>query len=243
MPSELLIIFGCSILMSLNFAIETIAYQLRCTGAALGNSSLGYSLHVQVATFARTLNFVALPLMGWLIDSGVKFERFLLVPVIFSLIFSVLCSLYLMYPKKDALSISVFKFLVSRISKIELSVSGTHSTDNKKTTTIKSKDKRKLFKTGAVASFFTIFGSLLPFILASYVHSYRATMLQMAPVFTAIGTLLSVTYFDPRVSLMMRDGFYNIEIMRTIIISKVAGVACMGVVSLAWLIYISMVIK
>ena len=57
-------------LIGLSLSIETLGFFLRAIGSKRKYPSLGYSLHVQVATIARFGSFLGLPVLGSIVDSG-----------------------------------------------------------------------------------------------------------------------------------------------------------------------------
>jgi len=232
MTSNYYLVFVASSLMAINFAIETIAYQLRCTGASLGASSLGYSLHVQISTFARILNFIALPILGWLIDKNIDFRIFITIPVIYSIVFILSCTFYLFIPNKSKISVKFYIFLVEKISKVKLDKVNSYTLDNDELDYVNYEMMNKLFILGVFSTFFTTLGSMIPLIIASYANDSRATILQMSPLFTGIGTLISVIFFDPRVSILIKDNSNNSYIMNVIIKARMFGVAIIGFLSL-----------
>jgi hypothetical protein len=81
------------------FSIETIGYSFKGLGRQYNLPSLGYSIHVQVATFARAFSFFAFPLVGFMLDSSVDIKEMIVIPALSSLLFIFLFILF--YVKND----------------------------------------------------------------------------------------------------------------------------------------------
>lgn len=178
-------------------AIETAGYKFRELGIKNKIPSLGYSVHVQTATYARIGSMIALPIMAWLIDNEKNIETIILIPIISSSLFIALAYISNNSKKAEILINAVFEKLTRKYkSKIN---------ENSKTNSnkdIESKDLKKISRYAYFSYLFIISGTYASFIVASLTPKYRATIIQLSPLITSIGTFISVTYFDPKVSYL-----------------------------------------
>ncbi len=194
----LLIISGS--VLGLSLFIETFGFFLRSAGASLSLSSLGYSLHVQLATFSRLGTFIGMPLVGFLLDSGTSPEVVSILPLMVSGIFISLAILVLYIPSKiEKFSIALFFFMGRKISRLDVP-------SNRERTSlvdINPSEEKNLFWLSLLSHLIIVIGFYLMIVLASIFNDWRVTIMQSTPLLTAAGTLLSVIYFDPRASTLI----------------------------------------
>ncbi len=234
-----LLLYISAILLAISFSIETCAFEMRDIGISFDNPGLGYSLHVQLATLARTLNFIALPFLGLLLDSGVQVKLFLQLPIIFGFTFIISSVAYLRLHSRRNLAEYVFKILAKHISRLEINFDRKNKSSEKVMIIASDLNNiRKIRNIGAIAAFFTVGGTLTPFILGSILNDYRASMLQLSPLFTALGTILSVSYFDPRISFLMREDGNNELLIQNIIIGRSIGVGFLMLLAIVLYVWI-----
>lgn len=180
-----------SILFALAILFETLGVWFRLSGSLTKSASLGYSTHVRVATLGRFFILLAAPMMGYMIDTGIRASSFSLIGCL-SMIF-VLLSLLKFY------NIRNFSYLFSAYDFM----------NNKK-----SSDGVILFNPKYIKQSFShsfIAGSCFSFILTAsgvLVVNYlgtiytdnRAMIVQMSALVTMAGTLVHSFYIDPRLS-------------------------------------------
>ena len=82
---------------------------------------------------------------------------------------------------------------------------------------------RRLFFAGTFAFFFSASGFFLAAIFATVYFNYRATILQLSPVATALGTFVAVVFFDPRISLHIDRGARQRDVMRAVLLSRIVA--------------------
>ena len=194
----LLIISGS--VLGISLFIETFGFFLRSAGASLSLSSLGYSLHVQLATFSRLGIFIGMPLVGFLLDSGTSPEVVSILPLMVSGIFMIFAILVLFIPTQiERFSIALFFFMGQKISRLDIP----SNRERNSLVDVNPVEERNLFCLSLLSHLIIVTGFYLMIILASIYNDWRVTIMQSTPLLTAAGTLLSVIYFDPRASSLI----------------------------------------
>jgi len=194
----LLIISGC--VLGLSLFVETFGFFLRSAGSSLALSSLGYSLHVQLATFSRLGTFIGMPIVGFLLDSGTAPEVISILPLMVSAIFILFSAITLYFPNKiERFAIWLFLFMGRKISRLTVASNGKRTAGLE----IKIEEEIMLFWLSLLSHLIVVIGFYLMIILASIFNDWRVTLMQSTPLLTAAGTLLSVIYFDPRASTLI----------------------------------------
>ena len=92
------ILAGC--LIGLSLSVETLAFHYREFGTRYEMPTLGYSLHVQLATLARAGTLVGLPLLGWMLDHGQSTTALVQAPAAAFATFSGISGLSLFFGKR-----------------------------------------------------------------------------------------------------------------------------------------------
>lgn len=204
------------ILISVGHSFELFGFFFRALGAMCGKPSVGYSSHVQIATISRLSTLVAMPIVGFLLDKGVGIETILLVPISSLTIFILLSLIQISISYRKEMLMSLFKKFVKVVSRVEVIEKVTEH-DDKNKCTLPQHILRKIFISGFV-SFFIITGGLFSIYLVSSANlNYRAMILQSAPIFTAVGTLISVVFFDSAISNALDSYKFDMSLIRTIV--------------------------
>lgn len=203
------------VLIGLAQTIETIGYHFRRIGSEAGSASLGYSIHVQTATASRLGSLLAFPIVGLLLDLQASVITILFVPLTACTVFIIGNIAFGKMKASEKILIQLFQFVVRRISRLETPTAPAPA-NSRVPTPVPPKRKRELMIAGCFAYCAVTSGTYAAFILAAVLSDYRATALQLAPALTAIGTLVSVTYFDPRVSVLIDGNFDKREAVEAI---------------------------
>lgn len=196
MSNTFLIITAAFLMAGMN-TIETVGYKFRELGVKNSTPSLGYSIHVQTATYARIGSMVALPIMAWLIDNENNIKTIILIPILSSSIFIALTYICNKSEKSGKIIDFIFIKLTKKYS-MDISDNAKYRINQPKK--IDDSELSKIRQYAYFSYLFIVSGAYISFVIASITPKYRATIIQMAPLITAIGTFISVTYFDPKIS-------------------------------------------
>jgi len=216
------------ILISITLFFETIGYIFRIIGKSINKPSLGYSYHVQIATFTRFGTLVSFPLLAYAIESEIEPIYIMSVPIFvyIILIFSIKIAQKNLNKTFKA-SAYVFK-KIHRINNKEEALSFKNLFKNLSLKTKpssfpknRSKELKKILSYGVLSFLLISSAFLLSSIVASMFPAYRATILQSAPLISSIGTFISVTFFDPKISIMLDESSEDIELINQIWNSRV----------------------
>ena len=210
----LAVLAGC--LISIGHTFELFGFFFRIIGAEYGKPSLGYSSHVQIATISRLSTLVAMPIVGYLLDKGVEIKTILLVPIASLVLFILFSLLQILISYKKNVLIFLFENFVAIVSRINIGESKYELMGCDKEP-IPNEIFKKIFISGFFA-FLIVTGGLFSIYLVSSANlNYRAMILQSAPIFTAVGTLISVVFFDSTVSNVLDTYKYDMNLIRVII--------------------------
>ena len=196
----ILIIF-VSFLLAISLFTETFGFFMRAIGREINANSFGYSAHVQLATLSRIGTFIGLPIIAFLIDSGIDNYLIFLLPVL-TFIFYILLSLLAIKFKSNTINIAYFCFKkIIFFSKVEIDMKVFNQDLNISFSDhLHIQELKSIKKFGFYAFIFTSGAFFISSILAKNFHLYRATILQLTPFVSFIGTMNSVLYFDPILS-------------------------------------------
>jgi hypothetical protein len=174
---------------------------MRAVGKSVNAKSFGYSAHVQLATLSRIGTFIGLPIIAFLIDSGINSYLIFVLPVLTFFLY-IIFSLISLFSKKVSISIAIFCFKkIVYFSKVELKLEFSKTEFNQSFSDISHYPQMETIKKyGFFAFIFTSGAFFISSILAKKIHLYRATILQLTPFVSFVGTINSVLYFDPMLS-------------------------------------------
>lgn len=209
---NLSIIIG--LFFSLIYTAETIGFNLRGIGSKFNLPSLGYSLHIQFSVVSRILGLIALPVIGFMLDSKVDLQIILLIPISCAIFFIFFC--YLFY-KNDFCESLIERMFCAYIRKFNSNHALTILNVEKKITL---DDERKILISSGLAFFIISLGTFSVFVAATIYPDYRASILQSATVFTSLGTFISTFYLDPKISAFIDSGVEYIPIVKAIYLSR-----------------------
>jgi hypothetical protein len=217
------------LLLSCVHFIETIGYYFRGAGQRFQMASVGYSIHVQVATLSRLCSFMALPIVGWLLDQKVSPSYILILALISSSSFIVLSTLVSFFKNKNHYLDRLFLFLVRYVSRLKITPSVSQSFQGEKLL----KSDLLTIRFSAFSSFFLISsGMYFTFFIASLIPHYRATILQLSPIVTGLGTIIAVVFFDPKISALIDGGCDHDHIFNLILKSRIEAMCLMMLIVL-----------
>jgi hypothetical protein len=222
----LLIISG--VVLGLSLFVETFGFFLRSAGSSMALSSLGYSLHVQLATISRLGTFIGMPLVGFLLDSGTDPKTVSILPLMVSGIFIVCAVITLYYSTGvERFSVWLFLFLGRKISKLDVPCNGKRASP----TEISTSEEAMLFWLSFLSHIIIVVGFYLMIILASIFNDWRVTLMQSTPLLTAAGTLISVIYFDPRASTLIDKSINPFRVTHIIMRARCSSMASILLIS------------
>jgi hypothetical protein len=200
----MIILIALLLLISLFF--ECYGFIFRHLGAINNSSSLGYSLHVQIATIARFGTLLSYPLIAYKLETGVTNNTLSIIPIIsFSLL---AITLYIFLKNKNLNNVFSFYILkklsnISGYQDIFLKRSNSSSQIDDSDEEISKSEKFRLVYFGTFSFLFTSSSFFLTSILANQFLEYRATIIQCTPFISSVGTIMSVVYFDPTLSKLI----------------------------------------
>ena len=204
-----------ALLIFFSLLFETLGFNFRRIGKMSNKPSLGYSLHVQFATVSRLGIFIGFPLIGILIDKSSELNTIILVPVISYFLISsslFICARYI--DRLDGLFKIFFKFQL-RISNLE-----DINFSNKDIDPNNLFSRKRVILLGAISFLFASSGIFFVSILSFIFSDFKATILLSSPAITAIGTLVSVIFFDPFISRQIDDIDEPINVIKYVYISR-----------------------
>jgi hypothetical protein len=213
---------AAGVLIGISFSLETLGFYFRAEGARLKVPAVGYSIHVQVATLSRVGTFMGLPMLGWMLDAGYPLDRIIIAPIITSIVYIVICVSVTSNSFKLIQYLNkLFIFFSNWISKLAI----VNDPEEIQYKIVGGKKFKRLLLVGALSYVFVVVGGYGMTMLASIFNDYRATLLQLSPAITAWGTLLSVIYFDPRVSRYIDLGYKPIDVIKVVVFARVVSMS------------------
>lgn len=226
----LAIVAGCLIGMSLS--VETLAFYYRDFGTRHGVPTLGYSLHVQLATLARAGTLVGLPLLGWMLDHGQSSRALVQAPAAAFATFAAISSFSLLFSTWTERALErTFRLQALIVSQVRL-IDGSGAAPGE--VEVSRRDALTLQVAGAFSFILTAGGIFGVMMSAAFAPQYRATILQLTPLITSIGTVVSVSVFDPKVSMLMDKGSDGRAVVRIVTRSRLYGAVLLMAASLAY---------
>lgn len=213
-----MIIFLASILICLSLLFETLGFNFRRIGKIKGYPSLGYSIHVQFATISRLGIFIGFPLIGFLVDTSSELNSLIIVPLLSYLALFMILIFFLIFIKKlDNLFYTLFNFML-KISRVKIS-GQVHDVAEIKDNILPI-NKIRILAVGSFSFLFQSIGIFIVSICAFLFPEYKATILLMSPSITAIGTLISVIFFDPYISEEIDNKAEPIEVISYVYLAR-----------------------
>lgn len=179
-----------SLFIASSIIIESLGVWLRYIGAVNSESSLGYSSHVRFATLGRFFILFSAPLLGFLIDSGIKSNDVAIIGVlVFSIVFIVLLLSF------NARLIGFLKKIYCLLNKRDLV--GGRITPDFSLSFFKKNNNKKLVFSSCISFLMTASGILIVNYFATVFVENRAMIVQMSAFVTMLGTLTHAFYVDP----------------------------------------------
>lgn len=211
-----------SIFISITIICECYGYFFRLIGLKLGKAALGYSIHVQCGTFGRIGNIIGATLLSYGIESNLIevqkiafFSILILISSLLLIVFSNKVELIIISLLNDYFTKWIREKKEIKSSKHELvQYFRKYQIEDKKFQKKVNKNNILYFGIPAtIAMFFTLGGYLIAFKLAETNFNYRMTALSLSPFMTSIGTLISITFVDPKLSLIDKSKLYRSQLM------------------------------
>lgn len=206
-------------LFSFLYLFETIGYIFRLIGRRHGLASLGYSIHVQCASSARMFTFFAYPVVGYLLDLNVSYIYIAIMIVLTSSIFIIFMTLILInYDLTYHYANRFFIWYTQKFYKIAQYKSGIKLNHQFHSLEI---IKNKYFYISAFIAFFiVVIGVFTSIFMAALYHEKRAMFLQASALFTSLGTLISIFYFDPKLSTYIDEDNMTFDVIKAAFLSR-----------------------
>jgi hypothetical protein len=223
-------------LIGISLVMETLAFHYREFGTRHGMPTLGYSLHVQLATLARAGTLVGLPLLGWMLDHGQSSHALVQAPAAAFSTFAGISGLSLAFSKRTESALErVFRVQAWIVSRVQLTKRSPAS--NGEVAKVCRADALTLQVAGAFSFILTAGGLFGVMMSAALAPAYRATILQLSPLVTSIGTVVSVTIFDPKISTLMDRGNDGLAVVRYVTRARLYGALLLMLASMAYRIW------
>lgn len=208
----MVIIIALLLLTSLFF--ECYGFIFRLLGAINKSPTLGYSLHVQVATIARFGTLLAFPLIALQIETGISNNTLIIIPIITYSCLSVMLLILSKSPNLNNWLLYHLLVLLSRFSGLDKKIFKISILKAEKKLLITRNERNKIVYFGTAAFLFTSSAFFVTSIVANEYLDYRSTIIQCTPFISSIGTLMSVIYFDPTLSQLIDKNPESIMIIK-----------------------------
>ena len=180
-------------LMAFSHWIEVLGFFMRVAGSKKGLSALGYSVHVQLATGSRLGTFLAFPMIGYCIDKKAESKIIILSLIAYCIVFFLL-NAFSLVSNLQYFAEKAFIFIIKKINRIKVQDLMFEASDG---FILSREHLNRLTITSSISYLIIVAGIFMTFTLSAIWHDYRATILQLGPIFTGIGTIISTTMFDP----------------------------------------------
>jgi len=201
--------FALSLIVVFSFFImhfiEMAAFGSRVAGRVANRVALGTTLQLSIVTISRFFLIPLLPALGYLVESGILIEDYLII-VSSAYILTFLISIVIL------LKLNTFQFFFQKVFKVYNSrtipmavlVTAFGYNQNSRISSCKefSWDRIVLKKTllACFAYLFLISGFFVAFLLAILYPDNRLTLSQFTALFHGIGAILVAVYIDPMLS-------------------------------------------
>jgi len=185
--------------------IEIASFGSRVAGRISNRVALGTTLAQTIYTTSRFLLIIFLPILGYIVESGVDINVYLLI-VLISYFFTFIVSLIVIF-KLDALQ-KFYQIVFSRYNSYSIPIAFVRSfLSNNKNLPLNSCDKFSLDKivvrkttVSFIAYIFLITGFFIAFLLAVIFPDNRLTLSQFTATFHGFGAVIFAFYLDPMLS-------------------------------------------
>jgi len=221
-------LIAASVLIAVSMLGETVGYFARVIGARERQNALGYSMHVLIATYSRVGTLLGLPIIGYALDVGVSPWRIALVALTTYAVFILVTALF--YFDQKVLTAVCVKIFARYGEPCKESSHG-GSAEAMCSVGLAPGESRKIIVASALAFFCTSVSFFIASSAAAVWTAYRVTMLQLTPMMTAVGTLVSVTYLDPGISKLLDGGRGGLDMFRAILVGRFLAAISGGLVT------------
>ena len=176
--------------IAISLLTETIGVFFRLVGSLNNLPTLGYSIHVRVATLGRFFTFLSAPALGYIVDSGSSSKDIALIGALTFLFVSFFGWLFTL-KGASIINLGYLKFTNSKNFIKFQKINITHK--------LISKNLNFIFIV-AISFLTTAIGVILVNYLATIFVEFRATIVQTTALITALGTLIHVFIVDPKLA-------------------------------------------
>ncbi len=183
-------LFIVSLFIAFALITETIGIFFRLIGSINTQPTLGYSIHVRIATLGRIFTFFSAPALGYIVDTGNATNKISLIGF-YTYLLVFLTGLWFLAKGEKFINYTYSKFTNnSNFEKIQW---------EKINYSLKVRNKN--FYIIAAFSFLTTsIGLLIVNYFATIFVQFKATIIQTSAFVTALGTLLHVFIIDPKLA-------------------------------------------
>ena len=163
--------------------------------------------------------FFAYPLIGYLLDLDVNYIYIAIMIILTSSIFVIFMTLILInYDLTYHYANRFFIWYTQKFYKVTQFKSGIKFNRHFHSLEI---NKNKYFYLSAFFAFFiVVIGVFTSIFMAALYHEKRAMFLQTSALFTSIGTLISIFYFDPKLSTYIDEDNLTFDVIKAVFISR-----------------------
>lgn len=183
-------VFIISLFIALSLLTETVGVFFRLIGSLNNQPTLGYSIHVRIATLGRFFTFFSAPALGFIVDKGNATDKIALIGV-FTYLFVFLAGFWFLAKGESVINYGYLKFSKNNFfQKINW---------NKINYKFKVHNKW-FFYISAISFLTTSIGVLIVNYFATIFIGFKATIIQTSAFVTALGTLMHVFIIDPKLA-------------------------------------------
>lgn len=204
----MVLVYLVSLFIASSILIETIGVWFRLIGAVNGESALGYSSHVRVATLGRFFILISAPILGSFTDKGAPASTVALIGV---LVFTIVLVGLLINLKFDTRSHILY--IYKKINNVAAQYDDSKFEKPRLIT-------NKVIYMSMFSFLLTASGILVVNFIATLFPDKRAMIVQMSALVTMSGTIMHAFFIDP---LLARSCDNDIHLARSTVQDFVLG--------------------
>ena len=185
--------------------VDMASFGSRVAGRLANKTGLGTTLQLSIMTLSKFALIPFLPVLGFLVESGIRIEDYLII-VIISFMLSFIMSIIILF-KLNLFQYFFQKLFINYInitipSALIKTIFGKNQSIELKACQVFSLDKVIIKKTllSCFAYLFIITGFFAAFMLGILYPENRLTLSQLTATFHGVGTIIFAVYLDPMLS-------------------------------------------
>lgn len=245
--NHLAIFFAVPVLYAGIQALELTAVLARISGTKCGAPMLGFSIQQTVYMGTRLLLVAMLPMLGYLVDSGISLRNFAIMSHASLLLAGILGSVVLVNRRRLVsyyigviVSYKENHSLWRAFLKPHFNGNGKDKVSSFAFGTLKDKEARKIFFYALIVFVIYASGVFLSFYISAAIPEYRATLSQMSGIFNALGAFLLTFILEPKISSRIDDRAENAsDLIMALFLGRLFAIALVAQVfifTMFWLI-------